>query len=105
MASQRAAASGNFARIITFTGLLIWVSCQLGPSVIEGELRPWAALAGFLAALEYLRLVICVLQILVMSLTGRARTVSGRSGTADWAKRKELKKERTRKKQGPLWGG
>lgn len=95
----------NFVAVLIFTGALIAVSLRLGPPVLYGEVRPLAALAMFLAALGCKRVIVSTLQLLIKLIDWQSmRTATGKSGTAEWAKKNDIRKELTAKKQGPFWG-
>lgn len=87
------------------TGLLSWASLETGPLLIGGEIRPWpAALAG-MASLTGLQLAGKALMGLAELTEWLAsHQATGKSGTARWAKRRDLKRELCRKAIGPFWG-
>ena len=105
MNAQQPTARGDFIKTLLITFGMIWVCSHLGPPLVAGELQPWSALAYYLAALGIIRLITGFLQFLVLLLDWQStRTVTGRSGTAGWARKKDFKIELSRKNQGPLWG-
>ncbi len=69
------------------------------------NLQLWPSFAFYLAGLGVIRLTIGFLQFLVMLLDWQStRTVTGKSGTAGWAKIKHFARELSRKYLGPFWG-
>ena len=91
--------------LILLTALLGWGAYHTGPLLLGGAIQPLpAALAG-LAALGLLRIVIESLTLLARLVDWLgAQTATGKSGTAHWARGKDLKDELSRKKTGPFWG-
>ena len=91
--------------LVLLTALLGWGAYHTGPFVLGGAIQPLpAALAG-LAALGLLRIIIESLTLLARLVDWLgAQVPTGKSGTARWARRQDLKDELSRKLQGPFWG-
>lgn len=95
----------DFLKTLLLTGGLAWVCMQIGPPIVDGELQLWAVFVYYLAFLGCIRLTVFFLQFLVLLLDWHStRTVTGRSGTAGWARVKDFARELCRKYVGPFWG-
>jgi type IV secretion system protein VirD4 len=105
MPAQRQEAKADFLKTLLITGGMVWVCLQLGPPIVGGEIQLWAALAVYLTLLGVIRLAICLLQFVILFLDWKStRTVTGKSGTAGWARLKDFARELSRKYVGPFWG-
>ncbi len=105
MSGPRTQARPSLFAIAGLTGGLVWVSIQLGPPVVGGEIRPWAALVMVLAAAGCLRLVIRSLELMAGFLDWvSTHQPTGKEGTARWGRYRELRTELSRKNTGPFWG-
>ena len=95
----------SFIGVIALTAALVWVSFELGPPLAGEIIRPLPALAFVLAAAAFLGLVIRVLQFLAALADWQStRTATGKAGTAGWGRKRDFRKELSRKKRGPFWG-
>ena len=90
---------------LLITSAMIWVYQHVGPLFIDRELQLLPAFVLYLAFLGVIQLATNLLRILVDFLHWyRARLVTGKGGTAGWARVKDFAKELCRKKSGPFWG-
>jgi len=84
----------NLILLVLITSTAIWFSFKLWPPVIGEEIQPLAVLSLCVAVLGSQKLIVTGLQMLLRIVDWLStRTVTGRSGTAAWAKKKEFKKE------------
>jgi len=87
------------------TGLCTWAVIQVGPLFEFGEIQPLTLGVYAFTAICTLRFTgECFLALASGLEWFSARSGTGKSGTARWAKHKELKSEFCPKDAGPFWG-
>lgn len=91
--------------LLIIGGLLVWGCQQVGPLYLYGQIQWLPAVLYFFTAAIGLRAVIQMLQALA-SFTDWISTheTTGKDGTAEWAKYRDLKNELVKNKQAPFWG-
>ncbi|MCG7861130.1 MAG: type IV secretory system conjugative DNA transfer family protein [Candidatus Thiodiazotropha endolucinida] len=104
-ADQQKAQRPNLLSLMIVTGLLAWGVMETRPLTVNGELQALPGLLAGLAFITGMRLVIEMLGVLARFLDWQATyQPTGKGGTARWARAKDFRSQRSRKKTGPFWG-
>ena len=95
----------NLAGIAALTGLLAWAALESGPLTVRGEIQPWPAVLGAIAAIGCVRLVIECLNRAARFIDWQmACRATGKEGTARWGTLKDIRAARHPENKGPFWG-
>lgn len=104
-ATPQAEQGPNLFSLVILTGLMGWLTLQLGPVMLHGQIQPLPAMTGFIAAIGGLKLLAAALNLVARFLDWRSsHTPSGKEGTARWGKVKDIKDKLNPDKTGPFWG-
>ncbi|MCR9261215.1 MAG: type IV secretory system conjugative DNA transfer family protein [Pseudomonadaceae bacterium] len=102
---QRRRHTHEFCSALVFAVLAGWIATQLGPLFVYGQVQTWPAIVYGFAAICALSAIQNGFEIIAHGVDWfGARSATGKSGTARWAKFKDLKGEMLRKGSGPFWG-
>lgn len=105
MSRENAEPQASFPVLVALTALFIYLCLQAGPIMLYGQIQTWPAFLYALLAMCGTRLAIVCLERIAHGFQWLgSRTPTGRSGTASWAKRREVAKEIIKSRSGPFWG-
>ena len=92
------------AQMIVF-GISVWVYLQSQPMILESNIRWIPACAAGLALMLSASFLVHILNGIaaVLAWLG-SHQATGAKGTSRWCKYRDIKRELTRKREGPFWG-